>query len=183
MKALRRFTARRGPVREIRSDQRINIVGTQTEFKKSLEKTDHHDIQRRLSKDNSDWVIKWKKNPPAASHMGGLWERQIRSVRSIQSALMREYDHSLDDESVGTLLAKVECIINSRTLTVPSSDLRDLDPLTPSQLLTMKSKIVMPPPGNFQKADVYLRRRWKRVQYLSKVFWSRCRKEYIQTLQ
>ena len=49
--------------------------------------------------------------------------------------------------------------------------------------IDMKSKIVMPPPGNFQKADVYLRRRWKRVQYLSNVFWSRWRKEYVQTLQ
>ena len=81
--------------------------------------------------------------------MGGLWESQIRSVRSILSALMWEYDHSLDDESLGSLSAEVECIINSRPLTVPSSDPRDLDPLTPSQLLTMKSKVVMPHPGNF----------------------------------
>lgn len=47
----------------------------------------------------------------------------------------------------------------------------DLDPLTPSNashILTMKSKVVMPPPGDFQKADVYLRKRWKRVQYLFK---------------
>ena len=81
MNALRRFIARRGPVREIRSDQGTNIVGAQTELKKALEEMEHDDIQRRLSKDfNSDWVIKWKRNPPAASHMGGIWERQIRSV-------------------------------------------------------------------------------------------------------
>ena len=36
----------------------------------------------------SDWVIKWKRNPPAASHMGGIWECQIRSAGSILSALM-----------------------------------------------------------------------------------------------
>ena len=185
MNALRRFIARRGPVREIRLDQGTNIVGAQTELKKALEEMDHDDIQRRLSKDfNSDWVIKWKRNPPAASHMGGVWERQIRSVRSILSALMREYGHALDDESLRTLMTEVECIINtSRPLTVPSSDPGDLDPLTPRHLLTMKSKIVMPPPGNFQKADVYLRRRWKRVQYLSNVFWWRWRKEYVHTLQ
>ena len=178
------FIARRGSVREIRSDQGTNIVGAETELKKALEEMDHDDIQRRLSKNfSSDWVIKWKRNPPAASHMGGVWECQIRSVRSILSALMREYGHVLDDESLRTLMAEVECIINSRPLTVPSSDPGDLDPLTPSHLLTMKSKIVMPPPGNFQKADVYLRRRWKRVQYLSNVFWSRWRKEYVQTLQ
>ena len=142
MNALRRFIARRGPIREIILDQGTNIVGAQTELKKALEEMDHCDIQRRLSKDfYSDWVIKWKKNPPAASHMGGVWERQIRSVRSILSVLMREYGHALDDDSLRTLLAEVECII-----TVPSSDPRDLDHLTPSHLLTMKSKIVLPPP-------------------------------------
>ena len=96
---------------------------------------------------------------------------------------MRKHGHALDDESLRTLLAEIECIINSRPLTVPSSDPRDLDPLTPSHLLTVKSKIVMSPPGNFQKTDVYLRRRWKRVQYLSNVFWSRWKKEYVQNLQ
>ncbi|XP_073237644.1 uncharacterized protein [Porites lutea] len=81
MNALRRFIARRGPVCEIRSDQGTNTVGAQTELKKALEEMEHDDIQRRLSKDfNSDWVIKWKRNPPAVSHMGGVWERQIRSV-------------------------------------------------------------------------------------------------------
>ena len=84
----------------------------------------------------SDRVIKWKRNPPAASRMGGVRERQIRSVRSILSALMREYGHVLDDESLKTLMAEVECIINSRLPTVPSSDPGDLDPLTPSHLLT-----------------------------------------------
>ena len=115
--------------------------------------------------------------------MGGVWERQIRSVRSILSALMREHGHTLDDESFRTLLTEVECIINSRPLTVPTSDPEDLDPLTPNHILTMKSRVVMPPPGNFQRADLYLCKRWKRVQYLSNVFWSRWRKEYVQNLQ
>jgi len=47
----------------------------------------------------------------------------------------------------------------------------------------MKSKVVLPPPGNFQKEDVYLCKRWRRVQYLANVFWSRWRKEYVQCLQ
>ena len=96
---------------------------------------------------------------------------------------MREDGNTLDDESFRTLLAEVECIINSQSLTVPSSDPQDLDPLTPNHILTMKSRVVMPPPGTFQKADVYLPKRWKRVQYLSNVFWSRWRKEYVQNLQ
>ena len=96
---------------------------------------------------------------------------------------MREHGHTLDDESFRTLLTEVECNINSQVLTVPTSDPEDLDPLTPNHILTMKSRVVMPPPGNFQKADLYLRKRWKRVLCLSNVFWSRWRKEYVQNLQ
>ena len=147
--ALRRFMARRGPVHEIRSDQGTNIVGAERELKKALDELDHSAILRNLCRDfNADWTIQWKQNPLAVSHMGGVWEHQIRSVRSILFALMREHCHTVDDESFRTLLTEVECI-NSRPLTVLSRDPEDLDPLTPNHILTMKSRVVMPLPGNF----------------------------------
>ena len=183
LNALRRFIARRGPVREIRSDQGTNITGAEKELQRAISEMDNNAIQRSLcTKFKADWV-QWKQNPPSASHMGGFWERQIRSVRSIVTALMREHGRNLDEELFRTLMAEVECIINSRPLTTPSSDPGDLDPLTPNHILTMKSKVVLPPPGNFQKEDVYLRKRWKRVQYLANIFWSRWRREYVQCLQ
>ena len=52
---------------------------------------------------------------------------------------MRDHGRNLDDESFRTLMAEVECVINSRPLTTPSSDPGDLDPLTPNHILTMKS--------------------------------------------
>ena len=73
--------------------------------------------------------------------MGGVWEQQIRSVRAVLSTLVREHGHILDDESFRTLLAEVECIMNSRPLTFPSSDPRDPQPLTPNHIMTMKSKL------------------------------------------
>ena len=96
---------------------------------------------------------------------------------------MRDHGRNLDDESFRSVMTEVECIINSRPLTTPSSDPGDLDPVTPNHILTMKSKVLLPPPGNFQKEGVYLRKRWKRVQYLANVFWSRWRREYVQCLQ
>ena len=89
----------------------------------------------------------------------------------------------LDDESLRTLLVEVECIINSRPLTFPSSDPDDWSPLTPNHILTMKAKVVVPPPGCFQGDDMYLHKRWRRVQYLANLFWSRWRREYIHNLQ
>ncbi|KAM9825109.1 uncharacterized protein ACBT44_005920 isoform 1-T1 [Syngnathus typhle] len=46
-----------------------------------------------------------------------------------------------------------------------------------------KSTIVQPPPGEFMKEDLYLQKRWRRVQYLANEFWIRWRKEYLLNLQ
>ena len=78
---LRRFIARRGNVRTIRCDHGSNFVGAERELSKSI-KMNHSKIQRFMLNQNADWIV-WKRNPTLASHMGGVWERQIRSARSI----------------------------------------------------------------------------------------------------
>ncbi|XP_064116596.1 uncharacterized protein LOC135222440 [Macrobrachium nipponense] len=83
--------------------------------------------------------IDWKLNPPMASHMGGVWERQIRTIRKVLSALFYNHRNRLDDESFRTLLCEVEYIVNSRPITTCSDDPDDMEPLSPSQILHMKS--------------------------------------------
>ena len=78
-------------------------------------------------------------------------------------------------------MVEAEAIINSRPLSLSFAS--HPEPLTPNHLLTMKSNVVLPPPGEFQWADVYSRKRWRRVQYLTNVFWNRWRKEFLQSLQ
>ena len=56
-------------------------------------------------------------------------------------------------------------------------------PLSPSNLLTMKSKVVMPSPGSFGPGGTYCHKRWRRTQHIINEFWARQRKEFIQTLQ
>ena len=104
-------------------------------------------------------------------------------ARRILDTLLQEHWSRIDYESLQTLLCEVESIINSRTLTVISSDVKDPYPLLPNQILTMKTCFVLPPPGKFQLNDVYNRRRWRRVQYLCNLFWSRWKREYLPTLQ
>ena len=127
---------------------------------------------------------RWIKNPPAASHMGDVWERRIRSPLAILSYLLSKHGKSLDKESLLTLEAETEGILISWPLTVktisdPTSDL----PLAPSNILTMKSKVVMPPPEDFSRPDLYCRKRWCRVQHIANEFWSRWRKEYLKSRQ
>ena len=183
IQCLRRFIARRGEIRLIRSDQGSNFVGANNELKKALRELDEEKISAYLLGKGADWVS-WKKNPPASSHMGGVWERQIRSARSILNSLLLTHCRSLDDESFRTILTEVESIVNSRPLTIDTlSDVNSPLPLTPNHLLTQKSKVIMPPPGVFQRADLYCRKRWRRVQHIITEFWDRWRKEYLQSLQ
>lgn len=116
--------------------------------------------------------------------MGGVWERQIRTVRNVLTRLLQQQGHQLDDESLRTVICEVTAIVNSRPLSVenvndPLSDL----PLTPNHLLTMKSKVLLPPLGKFVKPDLYVRKRWRRIQYVANEFWNRWRKEYLNNLQ
>ena len=177
--ALRRFIARRGPVRQIRSDNGTNFVGAVRELRDALAEMKDDVIKQMLLKQNIEWIF----NPPAASHFGGVWERQIRTVRKVLTQLSKEFGDQLDDESFRTLMCEVEAIVNSRPLTSVSTDPDDMNALTPSHLLTMKSNVVLPPPGIFQRADIYMRKRWRRVQYLANLFWTRWKREYLLTLQ
>ena len=180
---LRRFIARRGNVRSIRSDNGTNFVGANSELRRAMNEMDHERINRFIQMNGGEWMC-WKRNPPKASHMGGIWERQIRSARSILSSLLLTHGESLNDESFRTLLTEVEAILNSKPLTYQNlNDPNSPLPLSPANLLTMKSKLIMPPPGVFQKADLYCRRRWRRVQHIANEFWTRWRKEYLNTLQ
>ena len=79
------------------------------------------------------------------------------------------------------VFCEVESIINSRPIRTPAEDAQDLEALTPSMLLTMKS--VCLPPCLTEKNDIYARRRWRQVQYLSDLFWCRWKREYLPTLQ
>ena len=180
--ALRRFLSRRGPVRSIRSDNGGNFIGVEEEMRKGLQEMDMEKIRKFLLDHSCDW-IQWEKNPPESSHMGGVWERQIRTVRSVLSSLLKDIPGRLDDESLRTLFTEVEAIVNSRPLAVDNLNDETSDPLTPNHLLTMKSKVVLPPPGVFQQADIYCRKRWRAVQHLANEFWQQYSKEYVRVSQ
>ena len=151
-------------------------------MRRALEEMDKEKLQSFMQASGSDWMT-WKRNPPYASHMGGVWEHQICSARSVLSSLMQTHGRSLDEESLATLMAETEGILNSRPLTTDNINPTSSLPLSPSNLLTIKSKINLPPPGDFSRPDLYSRRRWRRVQHIVNEFWCRWRKEFLQSLQ
>lgn len=177
--ALRRFISIRGPIRVLRSDQGTNFIGAQRELREALAETEQL-VREFLLQNQCEYIL----NPPHASHMGGVWERQIRSVRNALSTLLHQSGQQLNDEALRTLMCEAAAIVNSRPLTTDNlNDPQSLTPITPNQLLTGKTSIVLPPPGQFMKEDMYSRKYWRRVQYLANQFWQRWKKEFLKTLQ
>ena len=134
--------------------------------------------------DNGGECMSWKKNTLEASNTGGVWQTQIRSAWKILEALLKTHGAILCDESLRTLLVEVEAIVNYRPLTTALlTDVNSLIPLSPINLSTMKSKVLMPPRGVFSTIDIYSHKHLRRVQHISNEFWDRWRKEVLVTLQ
>ena len=175
---LRRFISRRGNVKCIYSDNGTNFVGANLELAQSIKELNNkltHDFLCKLS-------IDWHFNPPYASHFGGFYEREIRSIRKILNSLLLSHNIKLSDEHLSTLFCEIEAILNNRPLTEISSDPLDNEPLTPNHLLLFNAGITFPP-GLFTSSDSCTRRRWRQIQYLVDVFWTRWRREYLVLLQ
>ena len=174
--AFLRFAARRGTPEKVYSDNETNFIGGEKELREAIERlgeskqTEGFFLSRK---------IKWHFNPPTASHMGGVWERQIRTCRKVLNSLLR--DQVLDDERLDTLLCEVESIVNDRPITPVSDDPKDLEPLTPNHLLKLGHG--HPVPLHDLKATDQYGKRWKHVQFLVEQFWKRWIAEYLPTLQ
>ncbi len=176
---LRCFIALRGSVRQIKCDQGTNFVGAKNELKAAQGEIDTDKLTTFLTEKQCDFVL----NTPHASHSGGVWERQIRTVRNVLNATLALTPGRLTDSSLRTFLYEAAAIVNSRPLTTDSlNDPNSLEPLTPNHLVTMKTSTPLPPPGQFVKEDLYARKRWRQVQYLLEQFWSRWKREYLQNI-
>ena len=68
-----------GPVRQLRSDQGSNFIGTNNELKAAISEMNQDTLKKEIAKFSCDWIA-FKINVPSASHMGG--NCTVRSVLS-----------------------------------------------------------------------------------------------------
>ncbi len=146
--ALRRFTSRRGTPNEILSDKGTNFNNVPPTLKSIL----------------ATRKIDFRFNPPHTPHFGGIWEREIRSVKD---AHKKTIDAQLVTEEVlRTVLIEIEGILNSKPLGYVSSDVADVDPVT-SNLLIMGQHDASLPLVSYPDSDLLSKRRWRHTQILS----------------
>ena len=75
--------------------------------------------------------INWNFAPPQSSHMGGVYERMIRTFRRVFTGILNPRTR-LTDEILSTVFCEVESIINGRPITKTTTDVDDLSVLTPT---------------------------------------------------
>lgn len=173
--ALRRMAARRGHPSNIYSDNGTNLRGASAELKNVVEGLDPTKLQSYAT----NLEIKWHFIPPGAPHMGGCWERLVRSIKTAVRVILKE--RSPKEEILYTLITEAEHIVNSRPLTHVSSDNRDPEALTPNHFL-IGSSSGSPVLGEFDKSDLIGRKQWRVAQALADNFWNRWVREYLPGL-
>ena len=125
LKALQRFTSRRGVPQKIYSDNGKKFEGAQNDLIK---------IQELLRKDNPDtitkygtqlgteWIVlpddsspEWIMIPSSAPHFGGLWEAAVRRMKHhLRRTIGKQI---LTFEELFNYLTQIEGIMNSRPIT------------------------------------------------------------------
>ncbi|KAL0150553.1 hypothetical protein M9458_054146 [Cirrhinus mrigala] len=91
-------------------------------------------------------------NPPSAPHFGGAWEREVESI------------------------------LNSKSLGYVSSDVADVDPVTPNSLLMGRPDGSLPQVV-YPESEMLSRRHWRHSQVLADRFRSRFIRDYLPSLQ
>jgi len=167
--------ARRGKPQKFISDNGTYFVGAVSEFKVFVKAWNKGQIVEDLKQQQ----IEWQFNPSSSPHFGGVWERLVRSCKKSMYFILGS--RSLTPEVLSTCMAIVEQNLNSRPITPVSSDVNDLEALTPNHFLLGRSNLAIPYIPNAENFTVN-RKTFKQAQAYADHIWQRWMKEYIPLL-
>ncbi|XP_055589664.1 uncharacterized protein LOC129741877 [Uranotaenia lowii] len=168
--AIRRFISKRGTPEEIFSDNGTNFLGSWNQIRKAID----YECAEIVTSPKT----KWHFIPPGTPHMGGAWERMVRSVKEALKAFSD--GRKLTDEILITTLSEAEDLINFRPLTYKSQETTGSEALTPNHFL----RVVKPVDIEGDEVEVAdaLRDIYKRSLYLADQLWQRWYREYLPTI-
>lgn len=176
--ALRRFTARRGKPQNIYSDNGTTFQGANKELQNFCEWLQIS--QNQISKLIDNQGIHWHYIPPYSPNLGRIWEADVKSTKHHLKRILG--NSTVTFEELYTILTQVEAILNSRPITILSSNPNDIQALTPAHLLIGRSYVSI---ADTDVRDVSTKRltRYQHLQQLSQQFWAHWSTEYITQLQ
>ncbi|XP_055623075.1 uncharacterized protein LOC129766532 [Toxorhynchites rutilus septentrionalis] len=171
---LRNFVARRGTPRKIYSDRGTNFVGASRTLKEAMAAINEKQFMEEFITSETDWIF----NPPAAPHMGGCWERLIRTVKANLMAIQSSRQPT--DEVLRNVLIEIESIVNSRPLTHVPIDSDSAPALTPNHFLLGSSDGSKPSDDPIlDNSGSALLQNWRTSQIIANQFWRRWVTDYL----
>ncbi|XP_062713879.1 uncharacterized protein LOC134290714 [Aedes albopictus] len=153
----------------------MNFVGASRELQTQVKQ-----MNEKLSAVFTNATTKWIFNPPSAPHMGGSWERLVRSVKVAFAGL--SITRNPDDETLLTLMTEAEGVINTRPLTFMPLENDSQEALTPNHFLLLSSQGVAQRPEPLVDRAEFLRNSYSFMKGLVDEFWHRWIKEYLPTI-
>ena len=176
--AYRRFAGRRGICRTIYSDNATTFQSAAKELRAMFDaaSTFYREVASTIANDGTSWVF----IPPNTPHCGGLWEAGVKSTKYHLRRVIGE--HTLTFEELSSLLVEIEVCLNSRPLYPMSSDIEDLQALTPAHFLIGTAHGLIPDeePPNVPQNRLS---RFHLLQRIRNQFWNRWSVEYLHHLQ
>ncbi|CAL9694528.1 unnamed protein product [Knipowitschia caucasica] len=173
--SFRRFVARRGTPFEVISDHGTNFVGGEREIQRAFK-----ELALPLQELLASRKVHFRRNPPHAPHFGGVWEREVRAIKTTLRVILGS--QSITEEVLRTVLTEVEEILNSRPLGYLSSSPADPEPVTPNLLLMGRLEAALPQ-AVYTDTRLLGTKRWWHSQVLADQFWNSFIKHYLPTLQ
>lgn len=182
LKAFERFTSRRGFPEHMLSDNATNFQNASRVITESQEQEVQQQVQDKIK-------CKWTFIPARAPWFGGIWERVIKTTKSLLRKILGKA--LVNDEELATIMCRIEAAINDRPLTqLADNGIVMEEPLTPSILLcghrinTGPSKLIelddITDPTMYNNEN--LTKRQKYLRYILQKYWDVWQKEYLMTL-
>ncbi|XP_055527264.1 uncharacterized protein LOC129719873 [Wyeomyia smithii] len=163
IKSIRRFVVRRGSPATIYSDNGTNFQGANRLLQEQMEE---------LAITFTSTSTKWMFIPPGTPHMGGAWERMVRSIKNGMNVAYQSHA-KLDDESLETLVIEAEGIVNSRPLTYLPIASEESEALTPNHFLLGSSNGAHQLVPQSRNNVAILQKSWSQTQLHLATFWRR----------
>ncbi|XP_053691312.1 uncharacterized protein LOC128739837 [Sabethes cyaneus] len=174
--AIRRFVSRRGAPAEIFSDNGTNFHGANNQLKREIENRNDY-----LASTFTNTTTRWSFIPPGAPHMGGAWERMVRSMKTAIGTIL-DAQRRPDDEVLETVIIEAEAMVNTRPLTYIPIESADQEALTPNHFIFGCSDGVKQVPVLPTDYRTTLNSGWKLAKHLSDGIWKRWIQEYLPVI-
>lgn len=177
---LKRFISRRGLPNYIYCDNAKTFKGADNHLRElyNLQASPGH--RNSVLNFCSSNYIRFKYIPSYAPEFGGLWEAGVKSLKYHFKRIVG--DIPLTYEELYTVTTQIEAVLNSRPLCALSSDISDLNYLSPGHFL-IGTQLTCYPEVDYTNINVNRLKFWNLCSKLKQDFWNVWYKDYLTELQ